>query len=52
MKCEIYDLGNKEKAIEIRFDFENGMYQSFIIDDEEAKSMINIIGNKLMSRYI
>jgi len=51
MECEIYDLGNEEKCLVLRFDFENGMSQSFYIDDEMAKDMAKIIINKLNSRF-
>jgi hypothetical protein len=44
-------MGNDAKGIELKFDYDNGMSQSFYLDDAQAHDIVKIIVNKLNGRF-
>jgi len=49
MIITVFDVP-EEEAIELTFDYENGMLQSFLLEDKQAEDLIFAIQNKINAR--
>ena len=48
MNPKVYDVGD---GVDLVFDYENGMSQTYHLSDEAVEELINILRNKLNGRF-